>query len=185
MSGDSQEHIASGCGQKSPKDRDLESSNPMSCPGRGEQWAEQRAYSAGAQQDTHSEKCASCGIELVPSDGELVLSHHREQHPARTNDQVAGFYKNCGAQTDLGAHVADAVEDRRKIHQIPPMQWASVFGMRLDETHSQDEESRSQERKRVQDENGIASEQRCYCPAKGRADHQVEGPGGRRQSVRE
>src|SRR6266487_1875666 len=65
------------------------------------------------------------------------------------------------------------------------MQWASVFGMRLDETHSQDEESRSQERKRVQNENGIASEQRCYCPAKGRADHQVEGPGGRGQSVRE
>src|SRR6266478_3831265 len=139
MSGDSQEHVASGCGQKSPKDRDLESPNPMSCPGRSEQRAEQCAYSAGAQQDTHSEKCASCGIEPVPSDGELVLSHHREQHPARTDDQVAGFYKNRGAQTDLGAYVADAVEDGREIHKIPAMQPASAFGMRLDETHSQDE----------------------------------------------
>src|SRR5580765_6875314 len=65
------------------------------------------------------------------------------------------------------------------------MQWASAFGMRLDETHSQDEQSRSQERERVQDEYRIPSEQRRYRPAKGRADHQVNGPGSRGQSVRQ
>src|ERR1019366_2682787 len=96
-----QQRVSGGRCEVSPEDRDFQAMFPVPRPRSGQEWPEQRAESAGAEQQAHAEKGAAFGRYAVPADSEFFLSHHREQHPARSDDQDSELRKDRRAQTNM------------------------------------------------------------------------------------
>src|SRR5450631_3069446 len=108
---------------------------PVPRPRSRQERPEQRAQSAGPEQHAHPEKRAAFRRDAAPADSKFVLPHHREQYPARPNDQVSEFHKDRRAQTNVRPHITDPSEDWRKIHQFSRPERTAAFGMGLSEAH--------------------------------------------------